>query len=204
GMWTFARRPDQESNANAFCGHRGFFEREKWHSMADITDGTSNSIAMSEGICPTRRGSTLVKGGVAVYQPHNLAGGTAHNAIAGMCMANGYSATDRTKVATPAVNLWRGWLWTNGRAADAWINTCMPPNSVCCVASDSMHSWGAFPPSSYHSGGVNVLRADGSVTFVSDTVDCGNLNDVQVVQGPSNYGVWGAMGSIDGGESRAF
>ena len=37
-------------------------------------------------------------------------------------------------------------------------------------------AWGFFSAQSNHSGGVNVGLADGSVRFVSDTVDCGNLN----------------------------
>jgi hypothetical protein len=54
--------------------------------------------------------------------------------------------------------------------------------------------------------------ADGSVTFISDTIDCGNLSSpdwqwivrnklIPGYGGRSPYGVWGAMGSINGGES---
>lgn len=44
---------------------------------------------------------------------------------------------------------------------------------------------------------------DGSVRFVSDTIDTGNLNDYQATSGKSPYGVWGAMGTPQGGETIA-
>ena len=62
-------------------------------------------------------------------------------------------------------------------------------------------AWGFFSAQSNHSGGVNVGLADGSVRFVSDTVDCGNLNARYVRSGKSPYGVGGAMGSPQGGET---
>ena len=53
---------------------------------------------------------------------------------------------------------------------------------------------------SYHPGGVNVLRADGSVSFISETIDTGNLAAASVTNGASPYGLWGALGSKNGGE----
>ena len=62
--------------------------------------------------------------------------------------------------------------------------------------------------SSYHTGGVNVAIGDGSVQFVSDTINwsTGTMSDTVAVvtSGPSPFGVWGAMGSINGGESVNF
>ncbi len=44
--------------------------------------------------------------------------------------------------------------------------------------------------------------ADGSVRFVSDTIDCGDLSAVSTKgTGKSPYGVWGAMGTPAGGET---
>ncbi len=59
-----------------------------------------------------------------------------------------------------------------------------------------------MPPASNHTGGVNVVLADGSVHFMSNSVDTGDLT-VGVagrMQGPSPYGVFGALGTIAGGE----
>ncbi len=42
--------------------------------------------------------------------------------------------------------------------------------------------------------------SDGSVRFISDSIDTGNQAVFQGNTGPSMYGVWGALGSINGGE----
>ena len=41
---------------------------------------------------------------------------------------------------------------------------------------------------------------DGSVHFVANKVDVGDLSADQVVSGKSPYGVWGAMGSPNDSE----
>jgi prepilin-type processing-associated H-X9-DG protein len=57
--------------------------------------------------------------------------------------------------------------------------------------------------SSRHPGGVNALFGDGSVTFLTETIDAGDQAAVPLPSnggGISPYGVWGAMGSRAGGE----
>lgn len=196
GMWSFARRADQEGNSKAHVGNRGFFEREKWKTMAHVEDGTSNTIAYSEAIIGLH-GTDNILGGVAIYQPHD---GT--DAIAGLCLANGYHATDRDRLVSSSGSGWRALLWSSGRAGDAWFTTTLPPNSISCSAALYPRDWGTFAPQSWHPGGVHCLLVDGSVTFAPDTIDTGNLNLPQVTSGSSNYGVWGAMGSVNGGESN--
>ena len=99
------------------------------------------------------------------------------------------------------------------------FNTILPPNSISC-GFDYVAQPGPYPaflpPTSYHTGGVNVAMTDGAVRFISDTVHTGDLNVVRNnrvtgsvgswgyekdVDGISPYGIWGAMGSINGGES---
>ena len=45
------------------------------------------------------------------------------------------------------------------------------------------------------------LMADGSVRFITQTINCGNIAARPVVAGRSPYGVWGALGTIAGRES---
>jgi len=48
-----------------------------------------------------------------------------------------------------------------------------------------------------------VGMADGSVRFISDNIDTGNLAvpaPLATAGGPSPYGIWGALGSKAGGE----
>jgi len=78
----------------------------------------------------------------------------------------------------------------------------LPPNAASCadggINGDSVHL--VIPPASRHTGGVNVTLCDGSVRFISNNVDSGNLNARQTISGPSMYGAWGALGSRSGGE----
>lgn len=79
----------------------------------------------------------------------------------------------------------------------------MPPNSPACFNSSYR---GYAAATSYHRGEANALKADGAVLFVSDTINCttpGAGTD-PVYLGESPYGVWGALGSINGGEATSL
>jgi hypothetical protein len=59
--------------------------------------------------------------------------------------------------------------------------------------------------SSYHPGGGLVAFGDGRVTFISQTINVGVQSTPDWPpdnrSGPSPYGVWGALGSKNGGEA---
>lgn len=56
---------------------------------------------------------------------------------------------------------------------------------------------------SWHPGGAMVALLDGKVAFISENVDSGNSNDPPppAATTPSPYGVWGALGTRNCGET---
>ena len=197
-MWNFALRYDQAADPRSRVMLRGPWAREKYRRIAKFSDGTSNTILLSEGVVPvTRETSIRSDGAVAAFEPYD------GEARPKLCLDNALEADGKT-VKNPCKNLWRGRIWTNGRAADAYFTCTLPPNSASCVAGGfNSNEWGSFAPTSYHPGGVNVAWCDGSVRFVPDTIDVGDLSKPQVTKGRSPYGVWGALGSISGGELKS-
>jgi hypothetical protein len=50
---------------------------------------------------------------------------------------------------------------------------------------------------------VVVGLGDGAVRFINDAIDSGDVATANVVEsGESQFGVWGAIGSVNGGESK--
>lgn len=102
----------------------------------------------------------------------------------------------------------RGFCWAAGRPQFTGFMAILPPNTEVCIQ-DRGDGRGAMSTSSRHPGGTHVVMLDGSVNFVSDSIDAGdstaatvkwNGTGKQAPGSPSNYGVWGAMGTRDRGE----
>ena len=76
--------------------------------------------------------------------------------------------------ATPVTSKW-GWSWVMGENCCTLYNHVSTPNTNACAGtgfSGTMTNMAMqVPPSSRHSGGVNAMYGDGSVTFITDTVD---------------------------------
>ena len=196
GMWHNAR-PDWGEGAASKVDARGFFAPFAWRSSAFVTDGLSNTVAISEMLGDANR-STKVKGGV--FKTGSMHDGRAKPAA---CLTESRRADDPTQL-NSGTDTWRGLLWTDGRSVNSAFTTILPPNSPVCIHTwpniENM-AWGVFSPQSNHSGGVNVGMGDGSVRFISDTIDCGSPNSYAVTSGKSPFGVWGALGSPAGGET---
>ena len=99
--------------------------------------------------------------------------------------------------------------WFIGMNPYTFFSTIMPPNSPSCGATTNNGASFAYTASSYHSGGVNAARADGSVMFVSNTINAiSNGYDSTTARcklsGASDFGVWGALGTRSGGESTTL
>ncbi|MHC2069256.1 DUF1559 family PulG-like putative transporter [Bremerella sp. T1] len=178
---------------------RGVFQAVRGVAMRDITDGTSNTIAMSERLITnfnlgSRTGSIPVKEGTATGFS-----GLGSNPSQCVASANGnfYANPSTVKGRT-------GWRWSDGQMEKVGFNTILPPNAPSCIDGSDSNGDGTnniMPPTSNHPGGAMGLSCDGSVKFIPDTIDTGNLTAGQTTSARSPYGVWGAMGSKAGGEA---
>ncbi len=194
-MWNNNRNPEDEGDSRAKNAHRGVFWIGEFPNMSIVTDGTSNTVTFSECCSAAISGGRAIKG--------NLVSGLGAmyngNSLPGPCLA--------TKVGTQldrdaTAYSWRAQRWLDGQMLVSGFNTVLPPNSPSCSYSGD-NVWGVGSAQSNHSGGVNAALLDGSVRFVSDTINCGDAYATAVVNGASPYGVWGAMGSAQGGETTS-
>jgi len=163
-----------------------------------ITDGSSNTIAMSER---TTNGWFDVR--QAAGEDMRTATRTNLPSILtnpGSCLAT----TQKAQYITGTIKSRFGHIWTDGQAEVVAFNTVLSPNSPSCNSDASTccaDAQGAvLSAGSNHPGGVNGTFADGSVRWVSQNINTGNTSLPPVVNGNSPYGVWGALGSISGKE----
>jgi prepilin-type N-terminal cleavage/methylation domain-containing protein len=179
---------------------RGIFGSQRCKGFNHITDGSSNTIAMSERVWGNNRGAFTATGeDVRTASVLNV---SAIPTNPGSCLAN---ATGKQYVGVQC-KARQGALWSDGQAERVGFTTVLPPNAPSCVNDGNTNAdstGGVYSAGSYHPNGVVAVFADGSVRFITETINCGNLTARQVVNGPSPYGVWGAMGSTDGGEAVA-
>lgn len=169
-------------------------------TFSSMTDGTSNTMMISEAKIGVN-GSRRVTEGIAT----NV--GVQNSSPPSLCLAQ--VGPGRLFIGDVVTNGWNvGTRWGDAIVPyTQWI-PMLPPNGPSC--GNSGESWAMITASSNHPAGVQVAFGDGSVRFMSDTVDAGNPaisaidvhpgNRPQDYSGPSLYGVWGSLASAAGGE----
>lgn len=179
---------------------RGMFNNEVnnpqvWDiHISDISDGLSNTIAISERAF--RTDPQAVIGNIVDNEQAALASNPS------ICMATVTSnGGEQVYMAGLTLDTYFGGVRCyDGMAQFTGFNTILPPNGPACMEMGS-NTDGLFTAQSRHTGGVNCLFADGSVHFISNSINTGNLAAPQPLSGgPSPYGIWGALGTITGGE----
>ncbi|MDR3111424.1 MAG: DUF1559 domain-containing protein [Planctomycetaceae bacterium] len=217
GDWPDAGTP--ASAANTFHNPRGFGSATQLsedqpgitHSLASIQDGSSNTVALAEFIIHSSSEGNRSKGGGVVVDNTACVTGTKTNVLTNTkpaaCLSN---VVNREFPATSTVNKWKGKIWCQGLPIRTSFSTLLPPNSPSCSPNtNTVTARVISSAASNHSGGAQAVFADGHVHFVSETVDTGNLTNATTPaklreSGQSEFGVWGALGSINGGEAKSL
>jgi prepilin-type N-terminal cleavage/methylation domain-containing protein/prepilin-type processing-associated H-X9-DG protein len=167
------------------------------YSVADITDGTSNTISHTEALTGDnqrlnarwRRMASGVPGGDVA------ANMLVRDARTIMPQVIQYAqACMQTIATTPGASSNKGLAWSTGSPGLTLTNIIFPPNSneysFSSCRWDCSNTCGTdfghiHISSSNHSGGINVLFLDGSVRFIKSSI---------------NQNTWMSLGSRDGEE----
>ncbi|MDR0870923.1 MAG: DUF1559 domain-containing protein [Planctomycetaceae bacterium] len=176
-----------EFNGEKTLKTNGLFHYLSCHNIAAVSDGTSNTTAMSEACSGDGQpypAMTLKEVAeqkmnrrfISIGPPLTLKDGSNNTWADPVTLAANNTAAN-------SQNSTRCTSWVFGAPYCSAFSAFLPPNSA--VPSCSWMNFGFYTSSSDHPGGLNVLRVDGSVAFVSDTV---------------NYTVWKSAATIGGGE----
>jgi prepilin-type N-terminal cleavage/methylation domain-containing protein/prepilin-type processing-associated H-X9-DG protein len=152
--------------------------------IGEVTDGTSNTVFMSESIRGGGMDAVLAAGQLPKrpYQMVAAPSGTSPGTGPGYTGTGGgwpsgiISNPDLGPVV--AMNTrWRGGqagggrglTWLRGLSSGVLTNGYLAPNSS--IPDITIHSTGFYGPRSFHSGGANVAHVDGSVRLMSASID---------------------------------
>jgi prepilin-type N-terminal cleavage/methylation domain-containing protein/prepilin-type processing-associated H-X9-DG protein len=151
----------------------GMFSFQRVYGIRDCQDGTSGTIAYSEGVVnPTNLGPGIKNMGVnnvpmdvSARILNAFTNPTAIQTAIQLCQTRWQSGT--------SFDNQKGRDWAHGCMTQTLFNTVVTPNKYKWTHCSNTGSTTMAPFSnanSYHSGGVNCLMADGSVKFIKDTV----------------------------------
>lgn len=168
----------------------GMFYRLGHVGISQISDGTSNTIAIGEGRLGSDRYDPVTSMHQSVADPSVVP--AVNNAFDMSAMdTGGYLQACAAGATVAGSNVYnqQGWWWNSGDSHQGvQATTHYTPNTpdANCDNDTSSTEARVLTMSSYHTGGVNVLMADGSVHFASDSID---------------LKLWRAAGTIANGDS---
>jgi prepilin-type N-terminal cleavage/methylation domain-containing protein len=192
-------------NAWHVAANRGAFQGRYQRRLNELTDGASNTILIGEvGTSPSQN---LGDGAGKVRIQGSVTKGVGNTDVPINCKVK--ASGDRyIGAAEGNSGHWRGIRWADGATTFGSFNTVLPPNSASCTVGGWDGDWGCLSASSYHGSGAHVVFADVATQYISNSIDTGNLNSVAPAgndgtgsNNKSPFGVWGAMGSKDAGDS---
>ena len=145
-------------SSGTYVNADGVFYVDSKTRAADITDGLSNTLMFSESLAGT--------GVPDIPLADALAAGQAKEVMVRLTAVplSEPACGDTTK----PVSHFRDQSWADGLAWSSGYNHWRGPNSPIPDCCSFLGAWKAAR--SRHPGGVNALRGDGAVTFISDTI----------------------------------
>lgn len=206
-----SKRWENDREGQVAASGRGAFVPRKTMRFADISDGLAHTILMGE--LATDLGDRDIRTSGPMTMPwnqiHSDAQGCADMIDQTRPMYWSPDAEAMIGFGNGPNDQRRGFRWADGAALYTSFNTILPPNSELCVAGGDA-GIGPLSSSSRHVGGVHVVLSDGAVKFITDSIDAGDPSTGTVIRGgagprrpgsQSPYGLWGALGTRNAGES---
>ena len=132
-------------------------------SSAHITDGLSNTVALSEWVVSAPAGPKYGPYGFAYRTSQPLLEPSQFQEFINLCVQ--FSPT-KTLVGRGGL----GGGWKLSQSGTTFYNHSMQPNQNNCI-NYHQDQYGAWTASSLHTFGVNVLFADGHAKFVRSSID---------------------------------
>lgn len=158
-------------------GYNGVFAIDRTISYSAITDGASQTVAVSEWIRGSDTGKSRHNMRSVFLTPESYLSRDQLDLFASVCL-------ELDPLTAPLSPLTIGAPWTHGDFGHSLYNHTVSPDHSTCL-NGSAHQTGAWTAKSFHSGSVNALFADGHVYRIAWTID---------------VRVWRALGSRNGGE----
>lgn len=152
----------------------GIVWENSWARFADITDGTSNTVMLSETLIGDNLTATTLPPAGMPHRKIASWGGSSSNppGVPGFVLGGGTIRNPDLATVVASITSFRGSraeAWIRGVPFSVVTNGYLTPNSR--IPDVNVHGRGWFAPRSLHTGGAQIAACDGSVRMISDTID---------------------------------